>query len=166
MIINRIWAMPNKWTFTIKPIKELLNRYVKNGIGWIDPFAGNHSPAEITNDLNLNRPTKYHLDALDFCKLFKNKDGCLFDPPYNLSQLKECYSNIGKAFGSFESRFYFSEIKKEISKTIKIGGYVISCGWNSGGVGMKNGFEIVEILLVPHGGTRNDTIVTVERKLR
>lgn len=24
MRIERIWAMPNKWTFTIKPIKELL----------------------------------------------------------------------------------------------------------------------------------------------
>ena len=24
MKIERIWAMPNKWTFTIKPIKELL----------------------------------------------------------------------------------------------------------------------------------------------
>lgn len=24
MRINRVWAMPNKWTFTIKPIKELL----------------------------------------------------------------------------------------------------------------------------------------------
>ena len=27
------------------------------------------------------------------------------------------------------------------------------------------GFEIVEILLVPHGGWHNDTIVTVERKI-
>ena len=24
MILERIWAMPNKWTFTIKPIAELL----------------------------------------------------------------------------------------------------------------------------------------------
>jgi hypothetical protein len=24
MRIERIWAMPNKWTFTIKPIRELI----------------------------------------------------------------------------------------------------------------------------------------------
>lgn len=30
---------------------------------------------------------------------------------------------------------------------------------------MGNGFEIIEILLVAHGGMHNDTIVTVERKL-
>lgn len=33
------------------------------------------------------------------------------------------------------------------------------------GIGKTRGFEIVEILLVAHGGNHNDTIVTVERKL-
>lgn len=28
--------MPNKFTFQIKPIKEILSRYVGDGIGWID----------------------------------------------------------------------------------------------------------------------------------
>lgn len=51
MIINRVWAMPNKWTFQIQPITELIKRYVGDGKGWIDPFAGMTSPAEITNDL-------------------------------------------------------------------------------------------------------------------
>jgi hypothetical protein len=32
-------------------------------------------------------------------------------------------------------------------------------------MGKTNGFEIEEILLVPHGGWHNDTIVTVERKV-
>lgn len=30
--IKRIWAMPNKWTFNIQPIKELLDKYVHEGI--------------------------------------------------------------------------------------------------------------------------------------
>ena len=37
-------------------------------------------------------------------------------------------------------------------------------GWNSNGVGKVRGFEIIEILLIAHGGSHNDTIVTVERK--
>ena len=44
-------------------------------------------------------------------------------------------------------------------------GKVVSFGWNSGGIGMKYGFKIDRILLVPHGGSHNDTIVTVETKL-
>ena len=35
----------------------------------------------------------------------------------------------------------------------------------SNGIGKNRGFEMLEILLVPHGGSKNDTIVTVERKL-
>lgn len=57
-------------------------------------------------------------------------------------------------------------IEKEIARVTKIGGYVITCGWNSGGIGKTNGFEIIEILLVAHGGWYNDTIVTVERKIK
>ena len=33
------------------------------------------------------------------------------------------------------------------------------------GDGKKYGFEIIEILLVAHGGWHNDTIVTVEKKV-
>ena len=34
----------------------------------------------------------------------------------------------------------------------------------SNAFGKKRGFEIEEILIVAHGGNRNDTLVTVERK--
>ena len=54
--------------------------------------------------------------------------------------------------------------KKEISRILKTGGKVITFGWNSGGIGKTNGFEISRILLVPHGGWHNDTICTVEIK--
>lgn len=38
------------------------------------------------------------------------------------------------------------------------------CGWSSQGLGLGRGFTMTEILLVPHGGSKNDTIVTVETK--
>jgi len=39
------------------------------------------------------------------------------------------------------------------------------CGWDSNGFGKNRGFELIELLLVCHGGRHNDTIVTVERKV-
>ena len=30
MIIRREWAMPNKNTFSIKPIRSLINKYINN----------------------------------------------------------------------------------------------------------------------------------------
>jgi hypothetical protein len=41
--IEKIWAMPNKWTFTILPIKNLLQEEMDNG-AWLDPFCGKFSP--------------------------------------------------------------------------------------------------------------------------
>lgn len=90
--------MPNKWTFQIKPIAELISRYVGDGVGWVDPFAGENSPTEITNDLNPKRPAKFHLHAKDFGAGLAGKyKGVLFDPPYSSRQTKECYDGIGFA---------------------------------------------------------------------
>ena len=54
MRIERIWAMPNKNTFEIKPIKELLTEEITNGL-WVDPFANevNSHPSLMTLTLNL-----------------------------------------------------------------------------------------------------------------
>lgn len=173
MKINRIWAMPNKWTFKIKPISDLLKREV--GVGmfinglWCDPFAGENSPAQETNDLNPNRPTKYHLTAIEFLKQYPDNyfNGVLFDPPYSPRQVKECYDGIGlKVSQQDTQQTFWASCKDEIKRITKIGGKVISFGWNSQGLGKNRGFEMTEILLVPHGGYKNDTIVTVEVKIQ
>lgn len=167
MVIKREWAMPDQWTFRIKPIAELLNRYVGDGKGWIDPFAGMNSPAEFTNDINPDSPSMYHLKAIDFCKNLDGiYNGILFDPPYSLRQVKECYDNFGADLTYEETITYFSRLKAMMSSRIKFGGLAICCGWNSGGFGISNGFDLIEVLLVPHGRDHNDTIVTVERKIK
>ena len=74
--------MPNKNFFHKKAIKELILEKIDDGT-WIDPFANKNKLAKITNDLNHDFDTDYHLDALDFLKLFDEKsiDGILYDPP-------------------------------------------------------------------------------------
>ena len=170
--IERVWAMPNAWTFSIKPINELLKKYVKKEEDWIDPFAGKFSPAKWTNDWNPERNARFCLDANDFaedCERLTGRplfDGILFDPPYSNRQISEHYKAVGKKATALDtSANFYSRIKSKLSKKIRKGGYAISCGWNTVGFGKKNGFEIVEILIVSHGGAKNDTLVTVEQKL-
>lgn len=165
--ISRTWAMPSRWTFKIKPIAKLLARYIGDGKGWLDPFAGENSPAEITNDMNPKRPAKYHLHAKDFASVLDGEfEGVLFDPPYSLTQVKECYNGIGVKLFKDDAQRFPQNVKELIAPKIKVGGYAITFGWNSQGFGRNLGFEIVEILLVPHGRGHNDTIVVVERKLK
>ena len=164
--MNRVWAMPSFATFTIKPIAELLERY-RVGIGWIDPFAGWNSPAEFTNDINPKAPTTHHAEAELFVQSFGlGKYYALFDPPYSNRQISEHYKEAGLSATQLDtSAQFYSKVKDKLAGVIRDGGYVISFGWNSNAMGKNRGFEIVEILLVAHGGHHNDTIVTVERKI-
>jgi len=168
MVITRTWAMPNKHTFDIKPIKELIERHHTKDLVSIDPFANKNKIASITNDLDTQYDTNYHLDALEFLKQFDDSsvDMVLFDPPYSPRQVSESYKKLGKTVNmqTTQSSFW-GNMKKEISRITKKGGTVISFAWNSGGIGKTNGFEQIEILLVPHGGNHNDTICVVETRV-
>ncbi len=168
MKIERIWAMPNKWTFTIKPIKELLKEEINGLI--IDPFAGKNSPAHEQNDLqgNMGNIDADHKDALVYLKGKRTAryDTVLFDPPYSITQAKQCYEGHGMELLNTKptSMKYWADCKNEIARIVKPGGKVICFGWNSMGLGKNRGFEMTRILLVPHGGSKNDTICTVEIK--
>ena len=159
--------MPNKNTFDIAPIKQLILEEKHSGI-WIDPYANKNKIADITNDLNKEFDTDYNMDALDFLKMFKDcsVDGVLFDPPYSPRQISECYKNFGIEVNNKTTQSSFwSNQKKEISRIVKVGGKVITFGWNSGGIGKSYGFNITRILLVAHGGWHNDTICVVEERV-
>ena len=157
--------MPNKYTFRIPPIYDLVARYVGDGKGWIDPFAGMSSLAEITNDLNPEREATYHLDALDFLKQLTGQyRGVLFDPPYSYEQYIRSYKM--KHQGTAGITEYLTLCKKEVARLLSPGDVCITCGWNSCGEGKLNGFTLEELLIVCHGACHNDTIVTVERKIQ
>lgn len=173
MKIERKWCMPSKDTFSIKPIKDLMDGYVErlpeNGVV-IDPFVG-LSPYKdicVSNDLNPEIKASCNMDALEFLKSCTTGicDLFFYDPPYSVRQVSECYKSLGMTVNmeTTQSTFW-SNLKKEIKRIVKQDGIVISFGWNSGGIGKTNGFKIEEILLVPHGGPHNDTIVTVERRV-
>lgn len=168
MDISRKWAMPNSKTFSILPIKELIHRYISEEMVVIDPFANESKIGTITNDLNTRFDTTYHLDALDFLKQIttESADVVLYDPPYSLRQVKECYEGFGVTVTAEHTKSSWrAKHLDEIQRILKPG-VSICFGWNSNGVGKKRGFEIIEILLVAHGGSKNDTICTVERKIK
>lgn len=168
-LIRRAWAMPSSKTFSIPPIRELINRYIPPDRGIIvDPFANTSSIANVTNDLDPSMPTMYHMDATEFLRGLESNsaDMVLYDPPYSPRQVSEAYKRLDKTVDMTTTQAsYWARQKREIARVIRPGGIAITFGWNSGGIGKQYGFDIVEILLVAHGGWHNDTICTVERKI-
>lgn len=166
-VVSRTWAMPNHRTFKIKPIKELVEKYISGSEVILDPFANECKYGTITNDLNPNYDTDFHMDALDFLKTIPTEsvDCVLYDPPYSLRQVSECYKGVGiNVTTEMTQSSWRSKHMGEIQRIVKPGGMVLCFGWNSSGVGKTRGFELVEILLVAHGGSHNDTICMCERK--
>lgn len=172
MKITRQWAMPNSRTFSIAPIRSLVQDTIDSLDSpaiILDPFVCDSPFADqcITNDLDPDIPADYHMDALTFVQAYK-KSSCdlvLFDPPYSPRQVSECYRKLEKTVNMKTTQASFwGNLKKEIARVVRPHGLVLTCGWNSGGIGKSNGFNLERILLVPHGGWHNDTIVTIERK--
>ena len=162
MIINRIWSMPNKWTFKMPAAMNLIDKYITDN--WLDPFAGENSPADITNDIE-GRGAKFQMDGLEFLRSRNSHsvNGVLFDPPYSVEQCLRRYTPKFK--GTAGRAEYWGKCKDEIARIVNPGGITISFGWDSCGIGKNRGFEIIEILLICHGACHNDTIITVDKKI-
>ena len=170
-VIRRVWAMPNKWTYKIPAIADLIARYITfDGSGWADPFAGQSVLAEFRNDLNPANAQPNCMEALDFLRMLHSfntqLNGVLFDPPYSITQVSLSYQDFGLKFkGKENPTGGFPLVRDEIAALVKPGGLVVSFGWNTVGMGKGRGFAQVEILIVCHGGSRNDTLCVVEQKL-
>jgi hypothetical protein len=168
--MSRAWAMPNKDTFSVPPIGSFVKRYFAESKLSIDPFARNKRWATRTNDLNPETSAEYHMDAEAFLAMLAEQgdraDLILFDPPYSPRQISECYKHIGMEVGMKETpmALLHKRVRDAIVPVCLPEAIVLSFGWNTVGMGKKRGFEIVEIMLVCHGGGHNDTICMAERR--
>ncbi|KKK61034.1 hypothetical protein LCGC14_3018370 [marine sediment metagenome] len=160
--IMRVWEMPNRYTFKMQAVQDLLKREMSGY--WADPFCGVASPAQVCNDADSSIQAEFHLDGLDFLRSLKDEsvDGILFDPPYSLEQALRKYKP--KHNGTAGRTEYWAKCKDEIARIVRAGGKAICFGWDSTGIGNNRGFKLQHVLLLCHGACHNDTIVTVEKR--
>ncbi len=170
MKMSRIWAMPNRDTFTIKPIGEFVQRFLKNSKVSIDPFARNKRWATHTNDLNPQTEAEHHMECEAFLQhLIDQKvkaDLVILDPPYSPRQVKECYDHIGIKMAQTDAMGGAARKRRRalIEQLVLHDAVVLTFGWDTNGMGIK-GWKIDEILLVAHGSDHNDTICMAESRL-
>lgn len=170
MLIERVFAFPSADTFDVPPFGAMVKRYLQKSKISIDPFARNKRWATYTNDLNPETAAEYHMDSADFLEMLVAKgikaDLVIFDPPYSPRQIKECYDGIGikmQTQDAWRTNGWKRE-RKAINNLVNIGGYVLSFGWHTNGMGDYYGFQMTELLIVCHGWGHNDTHCVVEQK--
>lgn len=160
---STIWAMPSRWTFSIKPITSFLIRHLEGAAVIVDPFAGQSLVGTHRNDLG-----RGGIDAEQFCNQLLTEgvlaDVVLFDPPYSPRQISECYKSIGRKATTSDTQnaALYARVRKPLAALLRPGGLALSFGWQSSGFGKA--WETTEILLVQHGGAHNDTICVAQRK--
>lgn len=166
--MRRVWAMPSADTFDVQPIAALVRKYLC-GVS-VDPFARNKRWATHTNDLNPATEAEHHMDAVAFLDLLGERgviaDCIVLDPPYSPRQISECYAAAGLKAGMNDTQnaALYLRVRTAARRLCNAGTTVLSFGWNSAGMGP--GFEMLELLLVAHGGAHNDTICLVERMVQ
>lgn len=165
---SRAFAMPSADTFSVPPIGDFVRKYLA-GVS-VDPFARNKRWATHTNDIDPTTTAEHHLDAEQFCRDMAvagvRADVGLFDPPYSPRQISECYRSVGLPVSGTDTQNarLYRRVRDALDALIVPGGVVLSFGWNTVGMGLKRGYELLEVLLVVHGGAHNDTLCVSERK--
>lgn len=166
----RAFAMPSADTFSVPPIGAFVRRYLSDSRISVDPFARNKRWATETNDLCPDTAAEYHMDAEAFLLMLaehgRRFDLALFDPPYSPRQISECYKSVGLHVGMKETQnaALYRRVRDALTQVLLPNATVLSFGWNSNGMGKTRGWEIIETLLVAHGGGHNDTICIAERR--
>ena len=166
-VITREWAMPHKSTFSVGPIASFVARHTSGLSAIVDPFCGDSTVGTHRNDLKHGG-----MDAEAYCHALASRygtgwaDAVIFDPPYSPRQISEVYKSVGMAVGMAETQnaSLYKRVRSALWPLLKTDGVALSFGWNSAGFGSKRGAEVVEILMVAHGGAHNDTICVAERK--
>jgi hypothetical protein len=166
---SRVWAMPSPQTFSIPPIAAFLDRWLAGAEVVVDPFARDATRGTLTNDLNPDSAATHHMDAEAFVQMLGadgwRADAVLFDPPYSPRQMAEVYQKVGiRGMASTQNARLYKVVRDGLDAILKPGGVALSFGWNSAGFGIGRGYELLEVLLVSHGGAHNDTIAVAERK--
>jgi hypothetical protein len=147
----------HRYTFSVKPIRKWVESVCEGRV--LNLFAGQTllNVDETRNDLDIEMPAKYHLDALAFLRAWQGDkfNTILLDPPYAYRKSMEMYKGMVCS--------PFRQLKDEIPNCLLPGGLVITFGYHSVVMGAGRHFKLERLALFSHGGAIHDTIASVER---
>lgn len=154
--------MPRKWTFQMPKTRAWVESHLTGDV--LNLFGGVvRLPRAVHNDIETRHllDGDINRDAYDlslWTDLSGHFDTVVFDPPYSAHQRVVSYGLAGRR------QQCVSHARDVVEYVLKPGGRVISLGWNSTGMSVGRGFSKLDLLVVNHGGSHNDTLVLLEKR--
>ena len=163
MKFSRSFGIQTKDTLRCKEAFSVVRQYLE-GKKVIDPFARNCEFAHpYTNDINPETNAEDHLDVEEYLEIFHALgdvfDGAIYDPPFSDTQAKDTYGTTN--LYTFAGKIL--RIERSLGDLVVPNGYIVKFGYNSNF--SHRAFECVEIKLVRYGGSMNDMIISVHKKM-
>lgn len=151
---------PKSYTFEQPKLKLWVEKWCKGKV--LNIFGGKIrlKVDETSNDIDINMPTNYHLDAIKFVENWKGEkfDTLILDPPYNWRKAKEKYE--GRMIGQYPI------LKNKILSILNPEARVISLGYDTVGMSKSRGFKKIAVCVVCHGRDHHDTLCLVEERIK
>lgn len=147
---------------TIPCFREAIADLYPPGGKVADLFARNSRLASpgLSNDIDPNTSADVHMDVFDFLDTIPagSLDMVIIDPPWSKNQGRKLYHNKSIDLA------WIPRIRRSAGTKLRAGGVMVCLGWDGCGAGDTSGFELERVIVCSHGGTRNATIMTVDRK--
>ena len=167
MRIELKYGFPSKNTFSISQFRERILEYMTDGV-WLDIFARSmplkpyipQSVDYVSNDLNTEFDTDYHLDFREFVDLMSEKysdiTGVLYDPPFSNTMIKKHYDNLKFDWKGHNFYYFMTRTVQKLQPK-----YMIVFGWHCD---IIKDYELVDVLILRHGDYRHSTFMAVHKR--
>jgi hypothetical protein len=149
-----------RWTFEYQPAREFVEERLSGRV--LNACAGkttlDHDGEIVRNDLNPERPADTHHDVATIAEHFEARsfETVVFDPPFDDLQAADKYDGL-RADAVLEAFQQFDDL-------VRVGGCVITFGWNSWGMRSCHDWERETTVLFQRGPVKRDVIATVDRR--
>ena len=151
-----------KWTFATKMVRDAVLDHVEGRV--LNACAGETKLEKrgcefVRNDINEEIDADLHVDVRELHHHFDagSFDAAILDPPFDPGRAAKLYEGW---HGS-----EYAPARDAVGELVRPGGTVVELGWNSYGLGDKDGWERVAWYIYPQASFKADIHLTVDRRI-
>jgi len=159
--LTHIECRASKWTFEPNEVQKYVESKLKGRV--LNLFSGptnlRHNGEIVRNDIDETVDADFHFDALEVDKYFdpNSFDTVILDPPFSFRKSHDYYE--GRTVENL------TIVKDKVAELIKPGGWILTFGYHTRGLGQSRGYSREEIVLLDHYGGVRATIGVVEQRV-